>query len=330
METKTAPEDHKRKGMLIKMGMGTLKKHMSYIFLVKKLYPKLPHSFGHFFVYSFKFSGFYISFLLMLTTLQSITCAHGVIYDIKNENNKYVINLKLMENSSKKGINITHFNMSNGRVLNVGYELKEGYQKNVSFQYPLEEQLPFKVKPVDINNISWLPFKDISGIESEEYIRHLHDAGIVNGMTDGSFKPDSQITRAEFMVFVVKALKLEVNISDSKKYTDIHNHWGKNIILSASDYGLISGYKDGTVKPDKPITLAEVCSIVDRAFKFKTVKNGIYPKLQDGKWYSSSVKKMFDLGILKLNDSIYSKFNEEAYVKRGDCSIIISRALITY
>jgi len=54
-----------------------------------------------------------------------------------------------------------------------------------------------------------VPFNDIKGIETEEYITHLHDAGIVNGMPDGSFRPDSNITRAEFMVLLVKALKLQ-------------------------------------------------------------------------------------------------------------------------
>jgi len=82
-----------------------------------------------------------------------------------------------------------------------------------------------------------VPFNDIKGIETEEYITHLHDAGIVNGMPDGSFRPDSNITRAEFMVLLVKALKLQGPAENIAGFTDIDGHWAKDIILVAANTG---------------------------------------------------------------------------------------------
>jgi hypothetical protein len=159
---------------------------------------------------------------------------------------------------------------------------------------------------------------------------HLYDAGIVNGRSDGTFAPDSFITRAEFMVLLVNSLKPKKMSENTYVFSDISNHWAKDIILIAAENNFISGYNDNTIRPDRPITLAEVSSIISRAFNFKTSKNGMYSKLKKDRWYSDSVKKMFDSGILKVTDEIYDNFDEESFITRGNCAIMISRALSTY
>jgi len=77
---------------------------------------------------------------------------------------------------------------------------------------------PIRIILSNIDKPDWVPFNDIKGIETEEYITHLHDAGIVNGMPDGSFRPDSNITRAEFMVLLVKALSFRDRRKISRVY----------------------------------------------------------------------------------------------------------------
>ena len=159
-------------------------------------------------------------------------------------------------------------------------------------QYNLINAIPpIKVRLINVDNRNWLPFSDIKGIEAEEYIMHLYDAGIVNGRSDGTFAPDSFITRAEFMVLLVNSLKPKKMSENTYVFSDISNHWAKDIILIAAENNFISGYNDNTIRPDRPITLAEVSSIISRAFNFKTSKNGMYSKLKD-RWYSDSVKNV--------------------------------------
>ncbi|GAE87264.1 S-layer homology domain-containing protein [Acetivibrio straminisolvens] len=270
--------------------------------------------------------------LVMIVSVQNVN-AHGVVFETRQiDENKIRVTLKWSdeEKNKDKGIAITHYFLVNGKTLNIGYETVEGASR-AHLDYDLTGAVPpIRIILSNINDADWVPFSDIRGIEAQEYITHLHDAGIVNGMPDGSFKPESSITRAEFMVLLVKALNLQGTTENTSGFTDIDGHWARDIIIVASKHGLISGYEDGTVRPDRPITLAEACSVVARAFEFKTTKNGIYSKLNPDKWYSKSVKKMFDVGILTVNDSLYKNFDEEAAITRANCSMMVSRALSTY
>jgi hypothetical protein len=51
--------------------------------------------------------------------------------------------------------------------------------------------------------------------------------------------------------------------------------------------------------------------------------------LQRGKWFSESVKRMFDVGILNVDDPIYRDFNEDMSLNRADISMMLSRAMTT-
>lgn len=258
--------------------------------------------------------------------------AHGVIYETKPiEDNKIRITLKWSSPSEEKGILISFYYLENGKTLKIGYELNDSAPKTASIDYSLASALPpIRIILSRVGEPDSLPFADINGIEAEEYIRHLHDAGIVNGRSGNNFEPDAQLTRAEFMVLMVKALKLEGNAADNGKFKDIKNHWAKNTLLLAYQNSLIAGYGDGTIRPDNPITLAEVSTVISRSFDFKTTRNGIYSKLKQNEWYSNFVKKMFDVGVITTKDSIYEKFNEKANISRSNCAMMISRALSTY
>lgn len=275
-----------------------------------------------------------IILLSFFVSMQNVN-AHGALYETRQiDENKIRITLKWSdedkEKNRDKGIAITHYYLVNGKTLHIGYETTTEASR-AYIDYDLTGAVPpLRIILSNIDDADWIPFNDIRGIEAEEYITHLHGAGIVNGMPDGSFRPDSEITRAEFMVLLVKVLNIEGTAENTAGFTDIDGHWARNILLIASKHGLISGYEDGTVRPDRPITLAEACSVIGRAFEFKTTKNGIYSKLTPDKWYSKSVKRMFDVGILSVNDSLYKYFDEDAMISRANCSMMVSRALSTY
>ncbi|MDQ2087865.1 S-layer homology domain-containing protein [Herbivorax sp. ANBcel31] len=268
---------------------------------------------------------------LMLTSVQ-IVSASGFMYNIEEiDESQILIELRRRDEETSEGIRINHFYLVNGKTLHIGYETGEELPEKAHLEYNLINAIPpIKVRLENINNRDWLPFSDIKGIEAKEYILHLYDAGIVNGRADGTFSPDSFITRAEFMVLLVNSLNLEGEKKDINMFSDISEHWAKEIILIAAENNFISGYQDNTIRPDRPITLAEVSSIISRAFNFKTTKNGMYSKLRRDKWYSDSVKKMFDCGIIKVDDEIYDDFNEESFITRSNCAMMVSRALSTY
>ncbi len=281
-----------------------------------------------------KLNGVRIYLILSILIIMSIkvSFAHGVIYETqKLSGNNIRITLKWDEKNNN-GLKISYFYLQNGKTLNIGYEVTDKETVNPHIDFDTTKFLnPIRIVLNRIDDNTYSVFRDIEGIEAEEYIRHLHDSGIVNGRDGQWFDPDATITRAEFMVLMVKALKLEQsNITQTNTYADIKNHWAEKTIITAANSGLISGYADGTIRPNNPITLAEVSTVITRAFSFKTRRNGIYTKLDKNTWHYQYMKKMLDIEIIKSTDNIYISFNPSRNITRRDCAMMISRALSTY
>lgn len=111
-----------------------------------------------------------------------------------------------------------------------------------------------------------LSFTDIddnySGLAS---VRYAVSRGYMTGYTDGTFMPDNNITRAE-MALVVSQVYGQ---GSGKKagFTDIAGHWAESAISIAAGNGILTGYPDGSFKPDANMTRAEACTMFSRAEK---------------------------------------------------------------
>ena len=88
-------------------------------------------------------------------------------------------------------------------------------------------------------------------------------AGVIQGFSDGTFRPYAPITRAQFATIAVRFF--EVVYSGDDKFTDIADHWAKDYINKAAEAALINGFSDGTFRPNRNITRAQACVIVNRA-----------------------------------------------------------------
>ncbi|MDD4237293.1 MAG: S-layer homology domain-containing protein [Desulfotomaculaceae bacterium] len=106
---------------------------------------------------------------------------------------------------------------------------------------------------------------DVAGHWAQDNINKLVAQGCISGYPDGSFKPDSTITRAEFATVLVKAFKLENNAG--KTFTDTAAHWAKDYVATAAANGLVNGYAGGTFGPDDLITREQVAVMIVKAAK---------------------------------------------------------------
>lgn len=113
-------------------------------------------------------------------------------------------------------------------------------------------------------------FSDVSGKAwYAGAVKYLETFGIIEGYEDGTFRPEKEITRAEFVVMSVRfyeAYGIKVT-EETKKlaFTDVSKtYWAADYINEASASGWIVGYGNGTFGPDKEITRAEVVTIVGR------------------------------------------------------------------
>jgi hypothetical protein len=99
-----------------------------------------------------------------------------------------------------------------------------------------------------------------------QYINSLSSRGIIKGYSDGCFRPDQPITRAEFITLVMKgtgkAAAINSQYQPFKDVPPIYGEWYSENVNMAAMMGFVSGYSDGTFRPNANITRAEALQIL--------------------------------------------------------------------
>ena len=121
---------------------------------------------------------------------------------------------------------------------------------------PKEEQKP-EEKPI-------ITFIDVSGHWANDYIIDAVNLGIVNGMPDGTFAPDKEMTRAEFATILWNMAE-KPSTDEKSGFSDIkENDWYYNQIAWAYKNGYINGVSDNEFNPNGNITREQAMTILYR------------------------------------------------------------------
>ena len=92
----------------------------------------------------------------------------------------------------------------------------------------------------------------------------LAEKGILNGYEDGTFRPNEQITRAEFAAMLSQFIYGD-SISDRTGYSDITDQdWFYEPVMKLANSGFLTGYEDQTMHPNDVVTRAEAVTILNR------------------------------------------------------------------
>jgi hypothetical protein len=108
---------------------------------------------------------------------------------------------------------------------------------------------------------------DLTGHWAAANINKLVAKGAIQGYPDGQFKPNNQITRAEFATVVVKAYQLPSK--SGKVFDDTANHWAKEYIATAAAAGLVNGYDSTKFGPNDPVTREQMAVMIVKANQLK-------------------------------------------------------------
>ena len=148
----------------------------------------------------------------------------------------------------------THYDLNNAtkanKILAVGNEMDaKRIFGQVDFIFAKAEPLPGAA----------VAFKDLpAGYWAKTYIEALASKNIIAGFPDGSFKPNEPVTRAQFAAIIAKAFQPPAK-NANKEFPDVKsNFWAYEVIQSASNGGFVSGYPDGTFKPQQQIPRVQV------------------------------------------------------------------------
>ena len=109
---------------------------------------------------------------------------------------------------------------------------------------------------------------DLDGHWAENVITEWMDYGIINGYEDGTIRPNNKITRAEMTAMLDRVMDYQTKADNT--FSDLQDTWYTDVILKANAAGVISGYPDGTVKPDATITRQEAVAMFSRVLSLDT------------------------------------------------------------
>jgi chitinase len=106
---------------------------------------------------------------------------------------------------------------------------------------------------------------------------------------------------------------------------DYVGHWAEAVIQKWLEMEYITGYPDGTFRPEEFITRAEFVKIVNNAFGFKETAEITFTDVEEEKWYYEEIQKAYKEGdIVGVSET---EFAPEDYITREQAAIIMTRLL---
>ncbi|MGC5772508.1 polysaccharide lyase family 8 super-sandwich domain-containing protein [Paenibacillus pabuli] len=172
-------------------------------------------------------------------------------------------------------------------------------------------------------------FTDIAEHWAKSAILSAAGMKLVSGYPDGTFKPNTAITRAEFTFMLAKALKLE-GASSVAAFTDEAkiDGWAKQEIANAVEAGIVSGYADGSFRPNARITRAEMAAMIARALKLSAeagATTGFADDKDIPKWAKGAIEAVRKLDIVSGRGD--NKFVPKGTATRAEAVTILVRIL---
>ncbi len=146
--------------------------------------------------------------------------------------------------------------------------------------------------------VSAASFSDTQGHWAEGVIDKWSAAGVVNGYSDGTFKPDNNITRAELAKVISTARQYtasaDINFSDVSA-----DDWYAADLGKCVAAGVIGGYEDGTFKPDNNVTREEAAAMFQRAYQVNAHGLSTFADSAEiSSWAETAVSALVGAGVI--------------------------------
>lgn len=200
--------------------------------------------------------------------------------------------VKPSASESKGYITLTPMNKVEAPKANTPESKPQGKVRNSVY-------VPMANFPVNLTDIP-------AGAEGDA-MRHMVSRGVLKGMGNGKFEPNTTITRA-MVTQVFRMISKDKAVGSSVSFADVNtNNWFADPVRWASNNGLVAGYPDGSFKPNQKLTYEEFASLLDRLLKeygiqfnkVKTVNEKDFANVAG--WSRESVMHMVELGLMSTD-----------------------------
>jgi hypothetical protein len=169
---------------------------------------------------------------------------------------------------NKQNVAVFVMDEKTGEWTRVGGTINDGSntitaELNHFSKYAVLEKLPAAEKPQQTNTRT---FVDIQTHWAKLEIEKLAAAQIIDGVDDSHFQPDANMTRAQFVTLIAKALRLPTP-ANAKRFFDVADDaWYKNAVYAAQGANIVSGVSDSEFAPDAPVTREQMAVIMVNAY----------------------------------------------------------------
>ena len=171
-------------------------------------------------------------------------------------------------------------------------------------------------------------FNDIQGHWAETQINNWLEKGLAGGYEDGTFKPNNEVTRAEFVALVNRSFGIESQGAEAD-FTDVQpGQWYFQNIAAAKAEGYIGGYPDGTFRPNQTITRQEAASILVRLSGLEQTTEGLAQFKDAGQipdWSRASSGAIAKAGFMGGYPD--GTFKAQKSITRAEAIVTLDRAL---
>ena len=169
-----------------------------------------------------------------------------------------------------------------------------------------------------------VPLAGAIGLNLEDHFAYIA------GYPDGTVRPDGNITRAEVATIFFRLLTEETRAiywSQTNDYSDVAPEaWYNNAVSTLSSMEVLSGYPDGTFKPNAPITRAEFAKIAVSFFDCAgIVYDGTFSDVAEGQWWTEYIAAAAELGLVEGYPD--GTFKPQANISRAESCAIVNRVL---
>ncbi|RJX38721.1 hypothetical protein D3P09_14355 [Paenibacillus pinisoli] len=190
-----------------------------------------------------------------------------------------------------------------------------------------------------VYSVIWNPvqFADVEKHWSKQDVNDMGSRLVVKGISEDRFNPDGSVTRAEFAAILVRALGLQDN-GASNSFSDVsQSEWYYQAVSKAVEYGIVTGYTDGTFKPGATISRQEAIVMIARAMQLtadqpslsETQQRSALSSFNDGgevaAWAQESVAAIVQSGLAKGSPD--GNLNPEATMTRAETAAMVRRLL---
>jgi len=171
-------------------------------------------------------------------------------------------------------------------------------------------------------------FPDIQSHWAKDYISQLTSLGCLSGNPDGTFKPDSNMTRAEFTSALITCMGVTPSDTTSTYYPDTKGHWAIGAINEAAKLGILVQKEDPAgIVPDGSIKRSQACAMLVRALG-KSPGTGITSFKDQSKisqsMYAGYIKTACDLGLMSGYNGNFEPFNN---MTRAEACVVLYKFL---